>query len=184
MALNLQGASLQIRGRSEGLQLGLHTWGSPSSPSRAGPHTLALAEDAPPLEKLCKQRACISFGDSIWAVREGPLRCTRVSVSGPKVLAREAGNSVQRRMGFFWGESEREDRCRVSMWLCEFCLLRTVKLSEPLKTPIKLTSALRNRKTIFFFYAIYCSDLPTRPGKRHPLRRRLALGLLVAFGQV
>lgn len=56
MALNLQGASLQIRWRSEGLQLGLHTWGSPSSPSRAGPHTLALAEDAPPW------RSCASKG--------------------------------------------------------------------------------------------------------------------------
>lgn len=90
---------------------------------------------------------------------------------------------MQRRMGFFWGESMRENRCGASVWLCEFCPLRTAKFGEPLKAPIKLTSVLRNRKVIFF-YGIYCSDLTTQPGKQYPLRRQLALGLPMVFCQV
>lgn len=95
-------------------------------------------------------------------------------------LGQRGGNSMQQRMGALWG-GRREDRCSVSVWLCELCLLPTARFSEPLKTPIKLTSTLRNRKVIFFFfYGIYCSDLPPRPGKRHPLRRHLASGVLGA----
>jgi hypothetical protein len=85
-------------------------------------------------------------------------------LSGRKVLAEKAGKLCPVGDRFLMGEQKGRDGAgtekeRINaqrMWLFLFALSR---FSQPLKTPIKLTSVLRNRKMVFMVFTAQPSPL-------------------------
>lgn len=148
----------------------------------------------PPCWKMLSPRRCANQAHGfLWRRRQWRGGGPQVHPCwGLEVLATESVSSMHRRMDFLLGKTRAGEIDAGAGVVFSAVPLRPREFSEPLKSPIKLTRVLRNRKMIFLWHLLlrltHSAKKPVRPnvprsphgtrsgpGHAHPRLRR-ALG--------